>query len=181
MRDDERFQLREDGVVPAECELGVESLLEGAQPQLGEAGDLRLSEVVVCEVGQGLPAPELERLVDRGLCSARIAGGEPSARLVEQISKPAAVEFALLDDQEIAVSACLQELRLSECPAYTRNLCLEALDGGGRRTVRPERVDEAIDRDDLIRVKQQEGDEEALLPPAEVDCAVVAAHLERAE
>src|SRR6266545_2993688 len=181
MRDDERFQLREDGGVPAECELGVDSLLEGAQPLLVETGDLGLSEVVVREVGQGLPAPELERLPDRGLCAARISAGELSARVVEQISEPVAVELALLDDQEIAVATCLQALRLSERSAHTRNLCLEALDGGGRSTVRPERVDEAIDRDDLIRVKQQEGDEDALLAAAEGDCAVVAAHLEWAE
>src|SRR6266498_3781554 len=122
MRDDERFQLRDKGGVPAERELGVESLLEGAQPQLDEAGNLRLRKVVVREVGQGLPAPERERLPDRGLGAARISACEPSPSLLEQSSEAVAVELARLDDEDITVPACLEALPASERSAYTRDL-----------------------------------------------------------
>ena len=182
MRDDERFQLRDDGAVPAECELGVEPLLERAQPQFLETGDLGLGEVVVGEVGEGLAAPELECLPDRGLRAGRISAGEPFSSLLQQRSEAIAVELTRLDDQEVAVPARLQALPLAERPTHARDLRLDALDGAGRRLVRPERLDEAVDRDDLVRMEQEHRNEEALLAAAEVDdCAVVTVHLERAE
>ena len=122
MRDDERFQLRDDGAVPAECELGVEPLLERAQPEFVEAGDLGLGEVVVGEVGEGLAAPELECLPDRGLRAGRISAGEPFSSLLQQRSEAIRGRAHAARDEEEAVPARLQALPLAERPA-TREIC----------------------------------------------------------
>jgi hypothetical protein len=79
--------------VVSERELGLEALLERAQAQLLEARDLRLGEVVVGEVGERLPAPELERFPDRRVGALRVAGRELPAPVVEQVLGALAVQL----------------------------------------------------------------------------------------
>ena len=58
---DERLELADHVAVAAELEVGVDPLLAGDEPQLLEASDLRLREVVERELGERRAAPELER------------------------------------------------------------------------------------------------------------------------
>ena len=65
--------------------------------------------------------------------------------------------------------------------AKLRDVDLEALRGGRRRTVAPELVDQAIGGDDLVAVKEQNGEHRALLRSAEGDLTSLRADLERPE
>ena len=188
MCDDERFQLRKDGSVPTERELGLEFLLERAQPQLVEAGDLGLREVVVGEVGEGLSPPKLERVPKHRICSFRIADHEAPSSLIEQTPEPVGVELVGVDEQEVATAGRSQAragpvtVRCAERAPQARDLNLNALDRGGRRLFSPERVDQAVDRDHLIGPKQEKGNDDSLLATAQIDRgAVVAEQLKRAE
>src|SRR5215218_10418254 len=58
---DERLQLRDERVVTAEREVGVDTLLDRRHPQLLQAADLRLHERLIGEIGQRPTAPEYER------------------------------------------------------------------------------------------------------------------------
>ena len=64
---DECLQLADNLGVPAELELGLDPLLERAEPQLLEAGDLALRKGLVGQVAESGPAPERERLAE-GCC-----------------------------------------------------------------------------------------------------------------
>jgi len=56
--DDERIQLTDDLGVAVERQLGVDQLLDGADPQLGEPRGLVLVERLVREVAQRRSGPE---------------------------------------------------------------------------------------------------------------------------
>ena len=59
---DERLQLRDELVVSPQLEVGLDALLLGREPQLLEAGDLGLREVLVPELGERRAAPERQSL-----------------------------------------------------------------------------------------------------------------------
>ena len=61
MLGDDRLELSDELAVAPELEVGVDPRRERAQPQLLEAGDLRLGELLVGEVRERGPAPERER------------------------------------------------------------------------------------------------------------------------
>ena len=58
----ERLQLDDEFVVAPEVEARLDALLLGREPQLLEAGDLGLREVLVPELGERRAAPEGESL-----------------------------------------------------------------------------------------------------------------------
>jgi hypothetical protein len=55
---------------------------------------------------------------------------------------------------------------------------LHGLDRGGRRVVGPERVDEAVDRDDLLGAEQQQCQHRTLRPNAQIDRPLTVENLE---
>ena len=59
---DQRANLRDQTVVTAQCELGVDPFLDREQTQLVEAENGGLRERLVGEVGQGRAPPECERV-----------------------------------------------------------------------------------------------------------------------
>ena len=63
--------------VAAEREVGVDTLLERAEPQLLEPRDLGLGERLVGEVGERRPAPQRERLAE--LLRAALGGAPPAS------------------------------------------------------------------------------------------------------
>ena len=80
---DERLELGDELGVTAQCEVGVDALLDDDGSQLLEARDLRLRERLVDEVGERRPAPERERLAQHDLgggCVARLERGPPLLR-----------------------------------------------------------------------------------------------------
>ena len=62
MLGDEALELRGEALVPAEPKLGLDSLLERFEAQLGQARDLRLRERLVQDVGVRIAPPQRERL-----------------------------------------------------------------------------------------------------------------------
>ena len=65
--------------------------------------------------------------------------------------------------------------------AQPRDVHLDDLCGARRLLVRPELVDELFARDDLVRVDEEQGEDAALLAPADVEHALPVDDLERAE
>ena len=82
---DQRLQLCDHGGIPSAGQLGVEPRFEGAQSQLVQAGNLRLSEGLVCELGQRSSPPESERV---GQQLRRLLGIARLGRPVGVLDKP---------------------------------------------------------------------------------------------
>ena len=104
LRIDERLELRDELRVTAECEVGVDPLLERDGAELLEPRDLGLRERLVEEVRERRAAPERERLAQGtlgrgGIASARAprdllaraarSGGRPRARARARARSPA--------------------------------------------------------------------------------------------
>ena len=66
MLDGERGRVCDHGVVTAKLDLGLQPILERGQPELVQPGDLFLQERLEREVGKRRPAPERERVAQRG-------------------------------------------------------------------------------------------------------------------
>jgi hypothetical protein len=83
-----RVPVRSDG------EVGIDPVLCSAQPQLLQAGDLRLGEGLVGELPERRPPPQRKRVAHRSACSLRALGGELLSPLREQRLEAIEVELA---------------------------------------------------------------------------------------
>jgi hypothetical protein len=109
---DERVELARDLGMPAAGEVGVDPRAEAAEAQILEPRDLGLGEALVGDVGERRPAPELERVLQRGgrlprLTARELLAPQPQAPLeavgVERVRRESqAVAAALGHDQVLA-------------------------------------------------------------------------------
>ena len=93
----ESRDLGHDLCMPSQLEVGLDALLQGAEPLLFQPRDRRLRERVVGEVCKRRPAPQRERLVQPVRGTLRIR----SRRLVAQPLEAVEVEPAGLDPQHV--------------------------------------------------------------------------------
>ena len=98
---DEPFQLRHELVVSAECELGLDPVLQRADVQLFEALDLVLGEGLVREVRQRGSPPELECAAELLQCLRVVALFECGPALCEQPLEAVAVELVGLEREPV--------------------------------------------------------------------------------
>ena len=147
-------------------EISLDPLLQACEPDLLEAGDLRLREAVVCELGERRPLPERKRLVQ--------------VSLALQALEPSEIELVGLDAELIAGCLRLHPVLAQGLPEL-RHVDLKRLRRGVRRRLVPQRVDQAVARDDAVCLQQEESEESALLLSTEIDRVPVRAHLQRAE
>ena len=172
----ERLQLGHHLVVPAECEVSLEPLLDRAQPHLLQPRDLRLRELLVRQVRQRCPAPERKRIAQ--LRGRALGGG--TARLGHELLEAGEVQLGRIDVQNVARRASHEPVvpdRLSQ----PGDVDLNGLGGRERRRGAPQRIDQTIGRHHLVRVQQQHGQDRTLLRAAQGERALVPRHLKRAE
>ena len=179
---DERLEAAHDLGVAAEREVRVGELLLRRDPELLEAADLRLREMLVGEVRQRRPAPQGEPALQRRGRRRRAAGGELAPALLEQPLEAAGVQLLRPDGQHVAVIAGGEGAAAArERLPQPRDLHVEHARRGVRRRVAPELVDHALRREGLVGVDEQQGEQRSLTAPAERDGAPGVDHLERAE
>src|SRR5205085_7206732 len=70
---DERLELGDEPLVPAELELGLDPRLEGAEPELGQPPSRRPRERLAAELRDARPPPERERLGEELRPAHRVA------------------------------------------------------------------------------------------------------------
>jgi hypothetical protein len=173
---DEAFELRDELAAETLLEVGVHASLQHVQAALVEAPDLRLGERLEAELGEGRAAPEGERLPKERRAAVRALEGCGRRELLEA----AGVRRVGGDPEHVTGLPRGEHVRRQQL-ADLRDEVLERRRRGARRRLAPELVHEAVDRDDLVRVDQEEGEEGALLLPAERDRPAVADDLERTE
>ena len=80
MSDHERVQLTGHGVVAAAREVGVDPILDRAQPGLRQSSRLGFEAHADLHIGEWLAPPQPERLTERVRGSGRLAGVGVSSR-----------------------------------------------------------------------------------------------------
>ena len=171
----------------AQSELGVGEQLLGGHAELVEPPDLRLRERLVGDVRQRRPAPDSERLLQHRRRPVRTAPGELAPALREQLLEPARIEPLGIESQLVAAVAGQHDplgtvaLAAGQCLAQVRDVDLQCLPGGRRGSLAPQLVDHAVSGERLVGVQQQQGEQCALLAPAQRDRVAPVAGLEGAE
>ena len=183
-----RLELGGDLAVTAEREIRLDAILERRQPELLERTRRALCERLAREIGQRCAAPERERLAQVARRGLRAAGDELLARTPDRRFEAVEVELPRSDVEDVpgrprdehAALAARRPLGLDQL-AQLRDVAVQCRDGGARRLVAPQLVDEAIGGHDLIGLEQQECEQAALLETAERKRAAFAPDLERAQ
>ena len=146
-------------------EVGGDARVESGQAALLEPCSLRLGERLVRDVGQGRPPPERERLRQRAVLD------EP----LEAVD----VELAVVHPQEVARRTRDDAIGAERLPQRVY-VHLQRARAARRRLLAPDPVDQAVDRDDLVRVEQEQRQESPRSRAAERHGRAVVAHdLER--
>ena len=160
--EDECLQLADDARVSPQLEVGLDSFLECRQTKLLEAGDLRLGERLVRQIGKRGAAPQRKRLAEPGGRGRCIAAADGFPRLRAYPLKAPQVQLLGLDADQIAGRARDQNpvrggaRRPLEQLAQARDMHLERLRCGLRRLPAPQLLDQAVTRNDLVRVGEQD-------------------------
>ena len=177
---DQPLQLGHELVGAPERELGVVEELDCTQPLLIELSRLRLVDGLAGEIRERLPAPEIEPAAE---VFGRIGSpprGESRDALVDEALEPAEVERRRVEMEAIARAVALDPFA-AERASKPVHVHLQRGDRRARRLGSPERVDEAVPRNDRVRVQEQERQQGALLRGSERHGAVVSDDLDRAQ
>ncbi len=145
--------------MPAQLELGVDQLLARRCPQLLESRDLDARERLEREVGERRPAPEAERLAQELRAPLGVSA---LGRLRHEPLEAVQIDLLGLDVQHVARLPSAHEIA-AERLAQVRDQVLERPDRRLRRLPRPQLLDQAVCRDDLACMEQQQRQEGALL------------------
>jgi len=173
---DQTLELADELGVMRSIEIGLDPLFERHEAKLFEMRDMGLSEGLEDEVGKRRAAPEAESLSQ----GPRAFGRIPRSRALDQGTEPIEIQLAGPNIHPVTGRFGLEDLR-SECLPQLRDEVLQRGDGGSRRLLAPERVDETVGRHDAAGLEQQEGENGALLQAAEKDRARLLIHLQRSE
>jgi hypothetical protein len=92
--------------VPPQCQIGLQARLQGGEPLLLQPRNLRLRERLIGELGQRLPAPEVQRLPQRARGPVRRRAQRPGA-FTGQPLEAVQVELLGVELEHIAGSAPL--------------------------------------------------------------------------
>ncbi len=105
----ERFQLAHRLGVTAECQVGLQALLERDQAQLLETADLVAGKRLVLEISKRRAAPERERFAEHETRLLRGASCQQSAALFEQALEPLNVKGPRFDAEHVSGRPRLQD------------------------------------------------------------------------
>src|SRR5215207_10293741 len=108
---DERLELADDVRMATELDVGLEAVLQTGQAQLREPRHLALGEGLIHDVGEGSSAPEQERLFQGAGGASRIAVGKRLSSFAEESLEAPNIQRAILDADQVARSAGLDDLR----------------------------------------------------------------------
>jgi hypothetical protein len=164
---DGSFELRDERAMTPEREVGLDSQLGGVEPEIVEPGRGDACKRLVFESRERCPAPERESFAEQGRRLSRAPCLEGVASSLEEALEPVEVDLPGLESEGIAVCAGLEH-PLAKLSAQARDVDLEALAGGAGRLLAPELVDQAISRDALLPVQDQEREERGRLAPAQI-------------
>ena len=157
-------------------QLRRQAFLDRLQPQLLEARDLALGELLDAVVGQRRAAPQRERRLQLPGGTRRVGAFE--TRALELRLEAAAVDRVAFDLQRVARGPPAHRHVLADPGAQARDLLLQRLLAAVGGVVAPHRLDQLVDRDGLRRLQRERHEQAPLLGAFELDAAVTDDDLE---
>ncbi len=177
---DERLQFRDELGVPAGRKLRLDPILGRGQTQLLEPRRLGPRKGRVAEVHERRPAPEADRVPQLLRCLRRRATSKVGPRLLDHSLEPIGVQLLGLDAEQVARAASDEQIGLQQL-AQLRDAVLDDLPGRWRRIALPELVDQAIARDDLVCMQEEDRQQLSLARAAQRHLPISRADLEGTE
>jgi hypothetical protein len=179
---DEFPQLPREFLVAAKRESRLGAPLECAEAKLLEALDLGVRRREERRVDERWSAPAPERLVGELSRARGVALLGREVCLGEQRLEAADIEVRVSEVEPVSGAATKEfgAVRLEDRPE-PRDIRLHGVGGGGRRILAPDFVDQALERHDLARAEEKEGEDGSLFRSAEREQAITCLGLERSE
>ncbi len=172
-----RLELRHELGVSAELELRVdERLLRGHARGFQSVGVGR-QRAFIGQIREWPTAPQSEGALEDG---DLLRGRRRLIRLGDETIEPNGIDLVRAGVQDVPAVAGLEHAG-TEHPAQLRDVVVERLARRCRRALTPHRIDQAIDRHDLARVQDEEGQERAVLMAVDRDQPVAVPHLQGAQ
>ena len=178
----QRVQLARHGQVAAAGEVGVDPVLDRAQPCLPQAGGLGLDAHTRLDVGQRLASPEAERLAEHRRRLGRVAGGGATSRLLDQLEELMLVDDVVGDGEPVARCHQLEErgrVGGAEQLAHRGHSDLQHPPRAVRGQRRPELLHEPVGADHAAAPDHQQRQQRPLLRCGRRDVDAVDHHLQR--
>ena len=177
----ELSQLAGERDVAARGQVGLDAVLEGGEPLLLEARDLRLRERLEREIGERRATPQRQRLAqDR----RRVLGppaGQRATPLLHEAREAIRVELVGADAQAIAGGCRGEHVGVAERLAQPRHVDLDGLHRARRNLVAPQRERQPLRVHGLVGMQQQHGQHRPGLDPSQRHRARLVAHFQRPE
>ena len=177
---DQRLELGQHLLRPPEHQPRIDSVSRRRGPSFLEQPDRGLRERRETKVCQGRAAPERQRLRERRLCSNGVPVGELRASGGGEPIELVDVELARLHMEPIGAGARCQTFG-ADLAAQPRDTDLQRLLRPNRQPLRPERLDQRVRIDRLVRVKQQKRKQRPLPTAPNVQRPAGASHLQHAQ
>ena len=178
---DELLELGHELRRPPGLELRVDPQLDGLHALLleleHEVPDARLP----VEIGKRSAAPERQRIAKGVRGTARVAAGERPSRVRDERPEHEEVDFVRIGPQQVRARTGLDPRGVADPAAQPRDVHLDGMARRRRRIVGPERVDEELHGNRLVRAKREQSKQRPLLGRAEGDQRAVHGGLERSE
>ncbi len=177
---DQRFELPDELGVPAERHFGLDPFLERRQAQLLEPGPLAPGERRGRELRERRPAPEPERLPQAVRRRLRPPFRQRRAPLGHETLEAVEVEVVGPELEYVAGRPCAQQ-SLRQHSAKLRHIPLNHLRRRRRNLLAPELVDQRLERERVVRVQEEQGEQRALSSSCERYRAAVLSCLKGSE
>jgi hypothetical protein len=178
---DKLFELGYQRRVSAECQLGVEQLLQRFEPDLLEPLDRRPGERLVGEICERRPAPDRQRVAKQVDGAGRVAAGAAFLRLGSSALEVGEVELVRRQAEDISRRPGLDRSIRAERFPQIRDLPLNLRDRSHGWPAGVERIGEDVDGDHPVGIQKQDGQRRPLFLRGERDECAVALGLERPE
>ena len=183
-----QLQLGHQRAVPAQREVGVDAVLDGAQPQLVQPGGLGPGERRVRHVGERRALPQLQRAAQHRGGLLGIVAVERGPPLLGQPDELLRVDAAGLDRQLVAARRRDQDRSRRPARAVRFERAPEVGDEDlhrgrcpGRRVLRPQVVHDLVQRHHPAGPHQERRQRRPLLAAAQLHPLAVAPRLDLAE
>ena len=174
---DEHLHLADELREAAERQVRIEPPLERPQAQLLEPENLQLRERLVGEIRERRPPPKCESVAQH----ARSQLGRRVSRLLDQQLEAKQIELVRPDTDHVARFLRDDRLVRRERFAELRDVVLQRVRGRAGRPSAPQLLDQPVCRHDLVRAREQEGEQRPLPRAAEREHTALLDDLERSQ
>ena len=158
---DELFEFAHHLGVALALEVGLESLLEGVEPQSSSRRFI-LGEAVEGDIREGPAAPQAECRGERACRGLGVSGGTGFTPLGEQARGPFGIELSCVHLEDVAARTGVEAVPRTKRTPHARHMCLERFRRSRRGPASVQVLDDPVGGHDLVAVQDQNREQRTL-------------------